>query len=181
MQNSIIAGLFSILGTIVGWWLNNLSQKGKIQIYVKNASEKFTKRNENGFDDSCDKLDAMSYKFNVLLDIYNSSREISIMRNIDFIFEDKKRKIFCEVPLDVTNHVMNDIVIGRYKTVSIINVPPKSAINLAMHVYIEQKDENWNFLGDINKIKIRYYNNKNRPKTKVIYHRKNNDSRALTC
>ena len=63
MKESMIGVIGTLLGTILGWVLNSLSQKGKISIFVNKWKQSF-KYNNSGFIEECpikDKVEFYSY------------------------------------------------------------------------------------------------------------------------
>ena len=84
----------TIAGTVLGWVLNNLSNRGKLNIYVSSWEDKFQYDDDIGETVLCSKREEVqSYTYKVSFDLYNSSGNTKIMRNIQIAFSDGKRDI----------------------------------------------------------------------------------------
>ena len=81
---SSLIGIFGvILCTFLGWFLNKLSLKGKLEIYFINLREKFSHLSSTGFSvDSRNYDEAEMYRCDLSLDINNTSGKQKIMRNV---------------------------------------------------------------------------------------------------
>ena len=91
----------TIAGTVLGWVLNNLSNRGKLNIYVSSWEDKFQYNDDIGEMVSCFKREEVqSYTYKVSFDLYNSSGNTKIMRNIQIAFSDGKRDIEKQTPQD---------------------------------------------------------------------------------
>ena len=90
---AVIGVAGTLLGTALGWFLNVFANKGKLKFYVTSWENEFEK-NEMGEmvpATSTDDVECFAYK--CFLDIYNSSNETKIMRDIRVVFSDgRKRK-----------------------------------------------------------------------------------------
>ena len=63
----------TIAGTVLGWVLNNLSNRGKLNIYVSSWEDKFQYNDDIGEMVSCSKREEVqSYTYKVSFDLYNS-------------------------------------------------------------------------------------------------------------
>ena len=91
----------TIAGTVLGWVLNNLSNRGKLNIYVSSWEDKFQYNDDIGEMVSCSKREEVqSYTYKVSFDLYNSSGNTKIMRNVQIAFSDGKRDIEKQTPQD---------------------------------------------------------------------------------
>lgn len=167
MINQIIGICGTLLGTVLGWGLNNLSQKGKISVFVKNVDEEFSKRDSYGGFDQCDIVDAEHYIIKISIDVYNSSRDTGIMRDIQLVFYKGKKQQLCVVPRDEASRY-SEGPISRYDDLSVINIQPKSVINIKMHYGTNDSDELWEALIASNKVTLRYNNAKNKQSECVL-------------
>ena len=89
-SSPFISVLASLLGVLLGFFLNNLSRRGRIKIFQNNISICFLERDEYGGFNSkkeiIDKTEAVSVKMN--LDLYNtSSYSRKIARDIKMKFK----------------------------------------------------------------------------------------------
>ena len=86
MKDEILIALLGILGTlggtILGWFLNALSQKGKLNVFVTSWKDKFEYNSVGSMVPSFSKEQTSYYAYNLSLDLYNSSAETKIMSNI---------------------------------------------------------------------------------------------------
>lgn len=83
----------TLAGTVLGWILNNFSNHGKLNIFVSSWKEDF-QYNSHGAMASCSKREEVQcYSYNISLDLYNSSGNTKIMRNIQIVFNDGKNDI----------------------------------------------------------------------------------------
>lgn len=71
----------TLAGTVLGWVLNNLSNRGKLNIFVSSWEDSFKYNNSIGEMVPCSKKeDVQSYSYKVSFDLYNSSGNTKIMR-----------------------------------------------------------------------------------------------------
>lgn len=179
MQVAIIGVLGTLGGTILGWFLNNLSQSGRLNIYVSSWEEKLKFNNQRGeMEESTSKEQTEYYEYRLSLDLYNSSGEPKIMRNIKILFMENKRKLFESSPKDdATKRIGHPVVF--YDDVSVVNVPAKTVIKLNLHsgFWKERKQENMRFdaLWKSNRIYLQYTNENNKNKSIKVKQRNLND------
>lgn len=90
----------TIAGTTLGWVLNNLSNRGKLNVYISLWEDSF-KHNHIGRMIPCFKREEVqSYTYKASFDLYNSSGNTKIMRNIQIAFSDGKSDIEKQTPQD---------------------------------------------------------------------------------
>lgn len=155
MSNEIVAALIgigaTIAGTVLGWILNNLSNKGKLNIYVSSCKVNFLKSDLMGGMIKCyNKSEVEEFKYFALCDLYNSSANQKIMRDIKICFSDGKKdlKVFnCNV---------------------ILNIPAKTVCNKSFSDIIFSKNVNIDFIWKTKKIYLVYTNEKNKTKRILI-------------
>ena len=170
MMNQIVGICGTLLGTVLGWALNNLSQRGKISVFVKNVNEEFTKRDRYGWFNQCDIADAEHYIIKIAIDVYNSSRDTGIMRDIQLVFYKGKKQMLCGVPRDEASRHSGG-PISRYDDLSVVNIQPKSVISIKMHYGLNNSDELWEELKASNKVIMRYKDAKNKQRECEIYNK----------
>ncbi len=68
LQIAILGIAGTLSGTILGWLLNSLTQKGKIRIFVKKWEETYRKPDEMGGFEECERENAEYYHYNLSLD-----------------------------------------------------------------------------------------------------------------
>lgn len=88
--NAFFGIIGTLLGTILGWLLNQLSSKGKLKIFPAKWEDELyylyagCKRTAEAVEQ------IQYYSYQCELDIYNSSSEPRIMRDVHVIFTNKK-------------------------------------------------------------------------------------------
>lgn len=152
----------TIAGTVLGWVLNNLSNRGKLNIYISSWEDKFLYYNYIGEMVSCSKREEVkSYTYKASLDLYNSSGYTKIMRNIQILFSDGNSDIETLTPKDdATKRFSSSMVF--YDDVGPINIPPKAIIKLDLHNGSLYKDGNYDYIWKTKKIYLIYNDEKNK-------------------
>ena len=170
LQMAILGIIGTLLGTVLGWLLNSLSQKGKVKVYIKKWEEIFEKQDEMGGFVKAGYKEAKYYHYNVSLDIYNSSRETKIMRDIHVVFRNRKKRLFSSVPKDdATRRATASIV--YFDDISVVNIPAKSVLAIDLHGGLNSSDDEWSHLLNSNKVALVYTNDKNTMKTVEVCER----------
>lgn len=171
IDNSVITAFIGVagtlLGTILGWLLNSFSQKGKLNIFVTSWQDDFKCR-EAGYMAKCNSAsEAEYYSCKFSLDIYNSSAETRIMRNIQIVFSENKKVIMTRVPDDCAteHHGAHRI---SYDKIAPINIPPKSIVTVDLR-FGEWNDDNlFEKYWKTNNISLLYTDKKNRVKKTLL-------------
>ena len=158
----------TIAGTVLGWVLNNLSNRGKLSIFVSSWEDNFAYNNSIGEMVPCTKRDDVeSYFYKVSFDLYNSSGSTKIMRNIQIVFSDGKNDVKKQTPMnDATKKHSPPRVF--YDKVEPINVPPKAVIKLNLHDGIWNQDGKLDFIWNSKKVYLVYTNEKNKVRRILI-------------
>ena len=163
IQAEIIGIIGTLMGIVLGWILNNLSQKGNLHIYIKKWEPSLRKRDKYGGFTVCDSFDdAEYYHYELSIDAYNSSRDTRIMRDVCLVFMNKNKALFKSVPYDDKTKRTN--VITYYDEVSGINIPAKTVINVDLHSGINESNEEWEKLTQYDKVLLEYIDEKNKHK-----------------
>lgn len=157
----------TIAGTVLGWVLNNLSNRGKLNIYVSSWEDEFQYNDDIGEMGLCSKREEVqSYTYKVSFDLYNSSGNTKIMRNIQIVFSDGKRDIEKQTPQDdATKRFSSPMVF--YDDVKPINIPPKAVIKLDLNNVSWNKEGELDYIWKTKKVYLIYNDEKN--KTKRIF------------
>lgn len=157
----------TLAGTVLGWVLNNLSNRGKLNIFVSSWEDSF-KYNNIGEMVPCSKREEVqSYSYKVSLDLYNSSGNTKIMRNIQIVFSDGKSDIEQQTPKDdLTRRYVQPM--NYYDNVEPINIPPKAVIKLNLHDGAWDKDGKLDFIWKSKKVYLVYRDEKNKVRRKLI-------------
>lgn len=155
MSNEIATALIgvgaTIAGTVLGWILNNLSNKGKLNIYVSSCKVNFLKPDLMGGMIKCsNKSEVEEFKYFVSCDLYNSSGNQKIMRDIKICFNDGKK----------------DLKLFNCNT--ILNIPAKTVCNKFFSNVIFSEVANIDFIWKTKKIYLVYTNEKNKTERILI-------------
>lgn len=164
MSESMIGVVGTILGTVLGWFLNSISNRGKIKIYVSAWDEQFQARGDSGgFTVSKSIGEVAYYSCRFALDIYNSSGEPKIMRNIRIIYNDGKNDLMEHVPNDDGTKVLSSGVI-RYNKVIPLTIPSKSVLQIPLCDSILKPSHEIHMMWNTMKIYLSYTDERNREK-----------------
>lgn len=132
ITTALIGVVATIAGTVLGWVLNNLSNRGKLNIFVSSWEDSF-KHNSIGQMVSCCKREEVEcYSYKVSFDLYNSSGNTKIMGNIQIVFTDEKNDIEKYTTKDYATKRYSHLMVF-YDDVEPINIPPKAVIKLDLH------------------------------------------------
>lgn len=159
----------TLAGTILGWILNGVSQRGSLKVFLFSWGDSFEYNLKGYMVPSTSKEQTESYHFNGVLDIYNSSRDTKIMRNISIVFSDGKNDLKIFTPKDdATRYSIGHLT--QYLNVSPINIPPQSVKQVKLLDGIwKDKSESLNFIWDTKKVHLTYSNSKGKRK-RVLLH-----------
>ena len=171
MDDGIVTALLGVLatiaGTVLGWFLNNLSNRGKLNIFVSSWEDSFT-YNSIGSMVTCTKREEVEcYSYKVSFDLYNSSGIAKIMRNVQIVFTDGKNDVERHTPKDdATKRYSHPVV--YYDKVEPINIPPKAVMKLDLHDGVWDKDGKLDFIWKTKKVYLVYADEKNKVRRKLI-------------
>ena len=155
---------------IDGWALNLFSNKGKLNIYISFWDDNLRKKETLNGNLAEKKRDVKYFTYTCSMDVYNSSGNTKIMRNIKVIFSDSNNntvKIF--IPKNGTKKF--DIMpydSSNYDDVTALNVPPKSVRSLTFHNLITGDDAEFDSIWAVRKICLQYSDEKKKVKTKKL-------------
>lgn len=167
MQIALIGVLGTLGGTVLGWFLNTLSQRGKLDIYISSWKDEFKYNNIGTMAPSSSIEQTESYNYELSLDLYNNSGEMKIMRNIKVVFSNSKNELYQSIPKDdATRRISHPMVF--YDEVLPINIPSKSVINIKLHNVVWNKNGSLDFIWNTNSIFLRYTDEKNKDKKILI-------------
>ena len=162
------SAIIGVIGTLVGVFivfiLNKISRSGKIKIFQNEIKYTFSER--DGFGGSkptrkiTNKTDSLHIDLNI--EIYNSSEERKIMRDIKFIVKSNKK----EIKTKILDSSTTRFGAGQFITDSLelLNINPKEIIQKKIGVSAKENfqeflDSNWyitykNHKQKIKKIKV---------------------------
>ena len=168
IQTALIGVGATIAGTILGWILNALSNSGSLKVFVSFWEDSFKHLSSFGVMVPCvNRAEVQNFSYKVSLDLYNSSGNIKIMRNIRIVFSNGKHDIKIETPLDdATKRSCPPMVL--YDKVGPINIPPKTAINIMLHGGASNQNGELDFIWKSKKVYLLYTDEKNRLRREVL-------------
>ena len=169
--NTIIPAIFTLLGTllgtVLGWLLNTVSRSGKLHIYPEWEDSFLQQDGYGGEKESKNIKEAYHFKYSLYLDIYNSSANTKIMRNIEIAFYRRGNELFRVTPKDVSTRRRE----GRFRivdNVSLLNIPGKTVEAIKWIGGLPKEDIRFSELWKANKIFLIYRNDKNMEKKILI-------------
>ena len=161
LQIAILGFVATLSGTVLAWLLNRLSQKGKIRLFVKKWEESYRKPDGYGGFKECEREEAEYYHYNLSLDIYNSSCETRIMRDIHVLYMDKSKKLFLSNPKgNATRGSSHSLV--QCDEISVVNIQAKSVAASDLRGGLNNGKEEWRFLSCADRVMLMYIDEKNR-------------------
>lgn len=158
----------TLLGTALGWWLNTLSNRGKIDVFCKKWDVEF-ETNINGILARTEDIEKAEYfDFNVELEVVNHSSDIKIIREVQILFEDFNGKILEAV-------IPNDTSLRTYsnhhyfhKEVKPFNVYGKSIISINLDKGFNNSNSKFDFVFNTEKIFLQYKDEANNIKRVLL-------------
>lgn len=170
-MDAIIGVIGTILGTILGWVLNSLSTKGKLKIYVSSWKDNFQYNDTGSMVPSKSKEQTECYHYDLTLDVYNSSGETKILRNVKIEFSDGEDILYTSVPKDDATKRWNGPV-AFYDTIVPLNIPPKAIIQLKLHDGAWSSDGGLDFVWNTQIVYLAY-DNENGKKKRITIKKEN--------
>lgn len=154
---AVIGIIGTLAGTILGWFLNNISRRGKIKAFVVEWDERCELNDTGRMVDSPSYEEAEYYSYSITLDIYNSSSDTKIMRDFRMEFLKAHKVVVADEPLNADDK-------GElfYRAMGVLNVPPKSIVPL--HLCGGFWRSNFELFDEINvssKVRLSYRDDKN--------------------
>lgn len=158
----------TIAGTVLGWILNNLSNRGKLNIFTSFWKDSFEYNGSIGKMVACSKREEVEcYTYKASFDIYNSSGNTKIMRNIRIVFNDGKNNIKSQIPQD-TATAKYVCTMALYDNVKPINIPPKTVMKLDLNNVVWNSDDKLEFIWKTKKVYLVYIDEKNKIRRRLI-------------
>ncbi len=167
MLPEIIGVIGTLLGTILGWVLSNLSQRGKLNIFPTWRDEFQHNDGFGGMANSKSKEEAKLYAYYLTLDIYNSSCEPQIMRTIEVCFFNDNQELFRDTP-DDDSTVRSNGPIRCYDKILPVTIPAKTVYTVKLHGGFWDSDEEFSHIWKANKVMMTYRDRRNKEKRILI-------------
>ncbi len=156
----------TILGTVLGWLLNNISNRGKLNVYISLWTDMFEHYDDCGYlVRSFSKEQTEHYSYKLIIDLYNSSAEPKIMRNIKVVFSNGVKLLKTSTPYDdSTKQVGNNFTSVHFDKIIPLNIIPKSVLTINLH---DEWNDNGslNFIWETDSIYLQYTDENNKEKT----------------
>lgn len=155
----------TLLGTVLGWVLNSFSQMGKLSFYVSRWEHE-VRTNVHGEMLRCSTKDgAENYHYELGFDVYNSSNETKIMRDVRLSFRCKEATLFEDKPYDESTG-STDGRYRHYEVVSPINIPPNSVLAVSLFGgFWKKSDARFSNIWNVDSVVLVYKDEKGRDRT----------------
>jgi len=175
MGEAIFGIVGTIIGTILGWLLNTISNKGKIKLTVMAWEDSFQYNDDTGCMASSFSIEQTQvYSYKLILDVYNSSADTLIMRDVHIAFNDGKKDIHLSVPKDDETRRISSHM-SFYDDLLPVNIPPKSVIQLHLHDGTWNKDGTMDYIWNTQKVWFVYKDTKDKEQRFLIKTEKYSD------
>ena len=168
MGEALFGIIGTILGTILGWLLNSISTKGKLVFSVAKWEDSFQRNGSMGCMEPSKSIEETEvYSYNLLLDVYNSSADTLIMRDIRIVFSDGNQDVHSSTPKnDSTRRTSSHM--SFYDDIIPVNVPPKSVLQLHLHDGEWKNEHKMDFIWKTKKVFFAYKDMKNNERRFLI-------------
>lgn len=157
---AVIGVAGTLLGTALGWFLNVFANKGKLKFYVTSWENEFEKNEIGEMVPATSTNDVECYAYKCFLDIYNSSNETKIMRDIQVVFSDGKNEWNSAVPKDY--NTLHGTHINCYDDILPMNISPKTVCKVVLYNYWWKSENDLEFLWKSNVVFLRYVDENNK-------------------
>lgn len=152
----IVGVLGSLGGTILGWWLNNISKRGTLTIKTTHNEMHLQRKNRLSGGDPHKKDGELTWcKETFFINLYNNSGEIKTIRDIFVVFKDAlgNELLRCKAKDSSTTRQYGGI--WQTEPISVVNISGKTGIDIdssygtheieallkAQSAFLEYKDE----------------------------------------
>lgn len=167
-MEAMVGVIGTILGTVLGWFLNSISNRGKIKLFISSWENEFRCRNEYGDmvkPPAPEKVEYYSCSF--ALDIYNSSGEPKIMRNIQLAYNNGKSDVIKHIPQDEDSR-RNSSGLIRYDDIMPLTIPAKSVFQIHLRDGFWHQSTEFPSLWNVEKVYLLYTDENNKEKRTLI-------------
>ena len=167
MQVAIVGVAGTVIGTVLGWLLNNFSQRGKLNCYVVSWKDEFKRNGEEEITNlDIAQTETQLYSYSFSLDIYNSCASTKIMRGIEVVFMKGKDELKVDIPFnEATKRTTQHLTF--YDKITPINIPPKAVAKLNLQNYFWKSEQSIDFIWNSTKVYLRYIDENNK-KRKIL-------------
>lgn len=159
-----LIGVFGVVvGTLLGWMLNGLSNSGKLNITPVEWTVELTNSDGLGGFTKSNYEESECLSLTSKVDIYNSSAKTKIMRNIEIAFYDKNGSSLYKLrPNDDDLTIKGQIF--NYYPVQPLNFLPNTVTTKVFKWYAWKKELSYEFIFKTEKVYLTYLNEKGRTK-----------------
>lgn len=167
-MEAMVGVIGTILGTVLGWFLNSISNRGKIKLFILSWENEFRCRNEYG--DTVETLAPEKveyYSCSFALDIYNSSGEPKIMRNIHIAYNNGKTDLIKHIPKDEETRKIVACAV-RYDEIMPLTIPSKSIFQIHLYDGLWHQSTEFPSLWNVEKVYLLYTDENNKEKRTLI-------------
>lgn len=169
MSGAILSIIGTLAGTALGWALNSISQKGKLNFFISKWEESFQKQDEyGGLVPSESIVETDTYSWELIVDVHNSDINSKIMRSIMVVFCDQNENVILSfTPYDTnTRHVSAHRIC--YDELKNMNIPGKTVVSLQMNNGLGEHNESFRAIWNDYKVYLTYIDEKNKLKKVFI-------------
>lgn len=167
-MEAMVGIIGTILGTVLGWFLNSISNRGKIKLFVSSWENEFWRRNDYGEmakTPAPEKIEWYSCSF--ALDIYNSSGEPKIMRNIQIAYNNGKSDVIKHIPQDEDSR-RNSSGLILYDDITPLTIPAKSIFQIHLRDGLWHESTEFPSLWNVERIYLLYTDENNKEKRVLL-------------
>ena len=167
-MEAMVGVIGTILGTFLGWFLNSISNRGKIKIFISSWKNEFRCMDEYGdvvATPSPEKIEFYSCSY--ALDIYNSSGEPKIMRNIHIAYNNGKTDLIKHIPKDKETRKIVACAV-RYDEIMPLTIPSKSIFQIHLYDGLWHQSSEFQPLWDVEKVYLLYTDENNKEKRVLL-------------
>lgn len=157
LWSSLIGILGVILGTLLGWFLNNLSRFGEIDLYVTSWLESFKYYKNGLLVPATSYEESRQYSYHLSIDLSNNSGKHKILRDIKIEFYNGDKLILSNEPYN-SDECISTKPLYLYKHLGIINIHANTALQINLHGVSSEIDT----LKNTTCVFLKYKNEKNK-------------------
>ncbi|MCD7771664.1 MAG: hypothetical protein LUH23_06225 [Oscillospiraceae bacterium] len=118
----------TLMGTALGWGLNELSSRGKVNVCITSWEERFYYREDFIHEIASQSIEQTEfYDYEMSADLYNSSSNQRIMRDIKIVFKDGKAQLKESTPM-ISSPAQSKGYITPSRN-GCMNIPPKTILS----------------------------------------------------
>ncbi len=123
------------VSTLFGVWLSNLSRKGQIKIYLNNEECcRCNKTTDTGLQEAVFPVADIAF-FSFSLDVYNSSSDNKIIRDVFILLCDKKRILYKDRP----DKILIKSSLSEQPNNKLFNIRPKELAQIKVDVRLKKE------------------------------------------